>query len=446
MDLKSKHSYQTQSFLWLLGFSWLLIVCFVGFQYHREKELRTELLDSQLQIINAQLEEALSNARTPDDFFDAHSDFFEGLRITLIDLDGTVVYDSEEPPAEMSNHLDRPEVASALTDGHGYTIRRQSENNGRTYFYSASRIGDRIVRSSLPYTVSLSQVLNADRNFLWFMGSVTLLLCLVGYYVVRQFTKNMVQMEATLAERDREHAAALHEEQEKIRIKRQLTNNINHELKTPVSSIHGYLETLITNPHIDAATQRAFLEKCFTQSERLRQLLQDVSSITRLDEGGQMIDRTEVDLRALIGEVITDTAPESARRGFTVHWTCDRPLTVEGNEGLLYSVFRNLTDNALNYSGGNRIDIALTDETDDRYEFSFSDNGTGVNSEHLPYLFERFYRIDKGRSRRAGGTGLGLAIVRNAILFHGGRIEVANRPEGGLVFRFSIAKKGEAKR
>ena len=344
MDLKSKHSYQTQSFLWLLGFSWLLIVCFVGFQYHREKELRTELLDSQLQIINAQLEEALSNARTPHDFFDAHSDFFEGLRITLIDLDGTVVYDSEEPPAEMSNHLDRPEVAAALTDGHGYTIRRQSENNGRTYFYSASRIGDRIVRSSLPYTVSLSQVLNADRNFLWFMGSVTLLLCLVGYYVVRQFTKNMVQMEATLAERDREHAAALHEEQEKIRIKRQLTNNINHELKTPVSSIHGYLETLIANPHIDAATQRAFLEKCFTQSERLRQLLQDVSSITRLDEGGQMIDRTEVDLRALIGEVITDTAPESARRGFTVHWTCDRPLTVEGNEGLLYSVFRNLTD------------------------------------------------------------------------------------------------------
>ena len=114
MDLKSKHSYQTQSFLWLLGFSWLLIVCFVGFQYHREKELRTELLDSQLQIINAQLEEALSNARTPHDFFDAHSDFFEGLRITLIDLDGTVVYDSEEPPAEMSNHLDRPEVAAAL--------------------------------------------------------------------------------------------------------------------------------------------------------------------------------------------------------------------------------------------------------------------------------------------------------------------------------------------
>ena len=115
MDLKSKHSYQTQSFLWLLGFSWLLIVCFVGFQYHREKELRTELLDSQLQIINAQLEEALSNARTPHDFFDAHSDFFEGLRITLIDLDGTVVYDSEEPPAEMSNHLDRPAIRSAAS-------------------------------------------------------------------------------------------------------------------------------------------------------------------------------------------------------------------------------------------------------------------------------------------------------------------------------------------
>ena len=215
MDLKSKHSYQTQSFLWLLGFSWLLIVCFVGFQYHREKELRTELLDSQLQIINAQLEEALSNARTPHDFFDAHSDFFEGLRITLIDLDGTVVYDSEEPPAEMSNHLDRPEVAAALTDGHGYTIRRQSENNGAPTSTPppASATGSSARRC--PTTVSLSQVLNADRNFLWFMGSVTLLLCLVGYYVVRQFTKNMVQMEATLAERDREHAAALHEDRKK---------------------------------------------------------------------------------------------------------------------------------------------------------------------------------------------------------------------------------------
>ena len=113
-----------------------------------------------------------------------------------------------------------------------------------------------------------------------------------------------------------------------------------------------------------------------------------------------MIDRTEVDLRALIGEVITDTAPESARRGFTVHWTCDRPLTVEGNEGLLYSVFRNLTDNALNYSGGNRIDIALTDETDDRYEFSFSDNGTGVNPEHLLPL--RTFLPDRQGAVRAG--------------------------------------------
>ena len=281
MDLKSKHSYQTQSFLWLLGFSWLLIVCFVGFQYHREKELRTELLDSQLQIINAQLEEALSNARTPHDFFDAHSDFFEGLRITLIDLDGTVVYDSEEPPAEMSNHLDRPEVAAALTDGHGYTIRRQSENNGRTYFYSASRIGDRIVRSSLPYTVSLSQVLNADRNFLWFMGSVTLLLCLVGYYVVRQFTKNMVQMEATLAERDREHAAALHEEQEKIRIKRQLTNNITHELKTPIAVAYAANDALLNFNQAEEKTQRdKYLRICQEQLQRLSGLVEQILSMS----------------------------------------------------------------------------------------------------------------------------------------------------------------------
>ena len=452
LPVTQKHflSFSRKLFLSVISLFLVFAACFMAYQYQREKEYKVELLNIQLQDCNNLLYEKLYDH--PQDMTEVISDYLQhnvlkDLRITVVNLDGKVLFDSQEQNVEqLGNHLDREEVQKALYNGVGFDVRRTSETTGVPYFYSATRIGDRIVRSSLPYTVSLSQVLNADRNFLWFMGSVTLLLCLVGYYVVRQFTKNMVQMGATLAERDREHAAALHEEQEKIRIKRQLTNNINHELKTPVSSIHGYLETLIANPHIDAATQRAFLEKCFTQSERLRQLLQDVSSITRLDEGGQMIDRTEVDLRALIGEVITDTAPESARRGFTVHWTCDRPLTVEGNEGLLYSVFRNLTDNALNYSGGNRIDIVLTGETDDRYEFSFSDNGTGVSPEHLPYLFERFYRVDKGRSRRAGGTGLGLAIVRNAILFHGGRIEVANRPEGGLAFRFSIAKKGEAKR
>lgn len=132
----------------------------------------------------------------------------------------------------MSNHLDRPEVAAALTDGHGYTIRRQSENSRRTYFYSASRIGDRIVRSSLPYTVSLSQVLNADRNFLWFMGSVTLLLCLVGYYVVRQFTKTWFKWRRPRRARPRTCRRTARGAG-KIRIKRQLTNNINHELKTP---------------------------------------------------------------------------------------------------------------------------------------------------------------------------------------------------------------------
>ena len=441
MDLKSKHSYQTQSFLWLLGFSWLLIVCFVGFQYHREKELRTELLDSQLQIINAQLEEALSNARTPEDFFDAHSDFFEGLRITLIDLDGTVVYDSEEPPAEMSNHLDRPEVASALTDGHGYTIRRQSENNGRTYFYSASRIGDRIVRSSLPYTVSLSQVLNADRNFLWFMGSVTLLLCLVGYYVVRQFTKNMVQMEATLAERDREHAAALHEEQEKIRIKRQLTNNINHELKTPVSSIQGYLETIVNNENIAPEKMQVFLERCYAQSNRLSRLLRDISVLTRMDEAANMIDMEKVDISMLVSNIVNEVSLELEQKQITVVNSLKPKIQLRGNYSLLYSIFRNLMDNAIAYAGTNiHINISCFREDENYYYFSFADTGIGVSPEHLNRLFERFYRVDKGRSRKLGGTGLGLAIVKNAVLIHGGTISAKNNQGGGLEFVFTLAK------
>ena len=123
-------------------------------------------------------------------------------------------------------------------------------------------------------------------------------------------------------------------------------------------------------------------------------------------------------------------------------------VTVHGNRSLLYSVFRNLTDNAINYAGENTT-ITLRAELDEddsiaglpqRWRFTFSDNGIGVSPEHLPRLFERFYRVDKGRSRKMGGTGLGLAIVKNAVLLHGGTISVDNNPNGGLCFHFTLSE------
>ncbi len=237
----------------------------------------------------------------------------------------------------------------------------------------------------------------------------------------------------------REHDNALHEHQEKLRIKRQLTNNINHELKTPVAAIQGYLETMTTAKDMTAEERDAFIAKCYAHCQRLTQLLNDVSTITRLEDGSSRIECESVDLRAIVDEIASEVAllPDDKRMRMNIELPA--PMKVLGNSTLLMSIFKNLTDNAIAYSGGRDIFVRCT-EDDKMYTIEFYDNGIGVDSDHINHIFERFYRIDKGRSRKLGGTGLGLSIVKNAVLFHGGDIKVANRKVGGLEFTFTLPK------
>ncbi len=237
----------------------------------------------------------------------------------------------------------------------------------------------------------------------------------------------------------REHDNALHEHQEKLRIKRQLTNNINHELKTPVAAIQGYLETMTTAKDMTAEERDAFIAKCYAHCQRLTQLLNDVSTITRLEDGSSRIECESVDLRAIVDEIASEVAllPDDKRMRMNVDLPA--PMQVLGNSTLLMSIFKNLTDNAIAYSGGRDIFVRCT-EDDKMYTILFYDNGIGVDNDHIGHIFERFYRIDKGRSRKLGGTGLGLSIVKNAVLFHGGDIKVANRKVGGLEFIFTLPK------
>ena len=234
----------------------------------------------------------------------------------------------------------------------------------------------------------------------------------------------------------------MHEEQEKIRIKKQLTNNINHELKTPVAAIQGYLETLLANPDLDAGKRTNFLEKSAAQTGRLRSLLADISTITRMDEASQLIRKEPVVLNDLIAETAADMELKPAEQRLRVNVDFPRRVEVVGSPSLLASVFRNLADNAAAYSGGRDIFIRLVDDTPEECTILFADNGIGIGEEHLPHIFERFYRIDKGRSRKLGGTGLGLAIVKNAVAIHGGSITARNRDRGGLEFVFTLKKQG----
>ena len=230
--------------------------------------------------------------------------------------------------------------------------------------------------------------------------------------------------------------------EEESRLKRQLTQNVAHELKTPVSSIQGYLETILANPNLDAEKMRFFLERCFSQSTRLADLLRDISVLNRMEEATEMFDLSDINISNMVHEIVRECGQQIEAKHIKTDITLQSNLIIHGNHSLLYSIFRNLFDNAIAYAGDNiTIEVACFKEDESYYYFRFSDSGCGVQEEHLNRLFERFYRVDKGRSRKIGGTGLGLAIVKNGVNFHKGEISAKNRADGGLEFIFTLKKK-----
>ena len=222
------------------------------------------------------------------------------------------------------------------------------------------------------------------------------------------------------------------------RLRRELTHNISHELKTPVASILGYTDTILESPDISEDMKRLFIERTNVQAKRLSALLQDISALNRMDYAKDMIAVERVDVSALFADILQETTLAVQRREMSVKNYLPQNIIVRGNRSLLYSIFRNLIDNAVNYAGqGTTIEVSAT-EQQGLWLFTFSDNGIGIPAEHLPRIFERFYRIDKGRSRDMGGTGLGLAIVKNAVQLHGGTINVSTPATGGLTFEFTL--------
>lgn len=468
-------TYSRRLFLWLVGYSVLLVACVLFFQYKREKDFKAEELNAQLQVLNERILHRIENGNFDINTMDI--DEFKDLRISVVDPSGRIIYDNSLDALPNTNHLKREEISKAISSGTGYSLRRHSESTGETYFYSARKGEDGIiVRTAIPYSVSLNSLLQADKDFLWFLGGLTIIMCALGYFATRRvgqhvqrlklfaesaekgnkiydnepfphdelgdISNHIVRLYASLqqatSERDKEHSAALHEQQEKERIKKQLTNNINHELKTPVASIQVCIETLLSHPDMSTEKRIEFLKRCLVNNQRLQQLLSDVSLITRMDDGAKSIIREQIDLTEIIRNVVEERADRAERHGFTIQNDVVRPIYITGNHSLWESVFYNLIDNAISYSGGNRIIISHVLSSQNKIVLTLSDNGCGVAEEHLPRLFERFYRVDKGRSRAAGGTGLGLSIVKNAVQLHGGSIAVSNIPQGGLCFKIIL--------
>ena len=259
------------------------------------------------------------------------------------------------------------------------------------------------------------------------------------FLYIRLMLKNKrLQQMADEANRLRQEATEA--ERRNRQLKQEMTSNIAHELKTPVSSIRGYLEILLGDKPVDDERRRHYLQRSYSQTLRLSDLIQDVSIINKLEESADLFPRTEVDACEVAKEAISDLGDKAAAAGITVDNHLP-PMPLQGNQELLYCIFRNLVENSIAYAGRD-INIVLETykESPDHYFIHYYDTGKGVADEYLSRLFDRFVRIDEGRSRQNGGTGLGLSIVKHSVLFHGGEIYAKNRAEGGLEYFFSLKK------
>lgn len=470
-----KISVGTRLYVSIMAIFLLFAIAFIVFQQVREKQYKIELLNEKLQNYNKQLADAMkymgkTDETTLDSYVKTHS--LPNLRVTIIDNEGHVTFDNlEKNYNRFTSHANRPEIIEAQKKGSGSSVERNSKTLKQEFFYSATYFNDSkiTIRSALPYNNDLAKSLQTDQHFIWFALTTIIILTLVLWRFLSRLGANITKLKLFASRAD--HNESLETEdliafpddelgeiaeriikiykrlqstrQEQDKLKRQLTQNIAHELKTPVASIQGYLETILDNPHIDEETKKQFLKHSYAQSQRLTSLLQDISTLNRMDDAPEIKENVEVNISEMVEDISKETALQLEKHHMSFIINLPENIFVHGNKSLLYSVFRNLTDNAIAYAGyGTTITLDAV-EKNKEWSFAFYDNGIGVANEHLSRIFERFYRVDKGRSRKLGGTGLGLAIVKNAVMIHGGTIQAKNLPTGGLRFDFNIKKNNE---
>lgn len=272
-------------------------------------------------------------------------------------------------------------------------------------------------------------------------AAVLLLVLFLVWNHLRQ-RKLIRQLQELAASLEQSKQQIIQEQQHNRQLKQEMTSNIAHELKTPVSSIRGYLEILLSGKPVDEAKKQYFLERCYSQTLRLSDLINDVSLINKLEESATLFPKETISVADIANEAITELDDQCRARRIIVCNKLSSPMNIQGNHNLVYSIFRNLLENTIQYAGENlESGIECYKQDSERYYLRFYDTGAGVDPAYLPRLFDRFLRIDEGRSRKTGGTGLGLSIVKHAVIFHGGDIYVRNRENGGLEFFFSLKKK-----
>ena len=407
--------------------------------------LAHEELDSQVDVIATALN------RIPDDKIILRNLPLRNTRITLIDTDGTVLYDTEADPADMPNHADRPEVIQAFEEGRGNS-ERSSSTLGEVMLYEAIRLDNGTV-------VRLAQ---EQAGFLSILSSMILpLLGLVALGALVSVIAARVESRAIIAPlravdldhpiRNVENAYAemipmlerIETQRQELkrqmrvladndRMRREFTANITHELKTPLTAISGYAELIASGMVADEADQRDFARRIHKEAGRLTALVNDILTLSSLDEAERgdaevtnsvLGSREPVDLPRMLDTVYHRLETVADVSGITLAVKSE-PAIVFGVPRLLDELVYNLASNAIRYNKPNGSVTMRCGVEDGKPFVSVEDTGIGIAPEEQDKVFERFYRVDKSRSKARGGTGLGLAIVKHAAMFHDATIEV----------------------
>lgn len=480
MALKKHISFRWRLFIPFVIILWLIVGAVAAWIYYTERQNRIERISSQIDLISARIISAYNDDIDPANFlrfigrYYIENPLYDQIRVSAY-YDGKLIHNVGEKIKLSDRDQLKSSGLTSVTD-----IRSDEPDDGRDFFYDVTKSDDGrlLVYTVLPVDSDVRDALRGSYSFYIFLLAVAIGGTILTYItsrrlghdisilrtfalragsdpdfvpsmdfsndelgdISRQLVRFYNERNAAIIKIKREHNVALHALEDKTRLKRELTNNINHELKTPIGVIKGYIDTLRENPDMDPDSRAHFLDKTSEHVERLVQLLNDLSAITRLEFGAQMINLEPINFHEIVFQAVSDFETSGMLGSMTFNYDIPTFCRVIGNEALLTGVINNLTKNAVHYSRGTECNLILTGTDDTYYHFAFYDNGVGVKPSSLPHLFERFFREDSGRSRKKGGTGLGLPIVQNTIEALGGSISVANRDGGGLLFRFTLRK------
>ncbi|NIP25546.1 MAG: HAMP domain-containing protein [Phycisphaerae bacterium] len=389
------------------------------------------------------------------------------LRITVINPQGTVLGDSDTDPSEMESHADRSEVIDAMKDGFGEST-RPSETLGYNMKYVAVRVGGDgdvlgVVRFAMPLSEVQLETRAIYRAVLFGAAAALVIALTIAYFVSKSMTSPIREMKeiaqrlasgdfsrkvriknkdelGELAKSLNTMAGELQAKMENLermdRVRTDFVANVSHELKTPLTLIKGYIETLEDKAIKDTEKAGKFISIIKDHTNRLSNIIDDLLSLSELELSRDSIEKSEFDLQNLMDDIALGFGHVlTARHQKLTIESQGQDFKIEADRDKIEQVFVNLIDNAIKYTeDGGQIRICLVQQNGELF-VTVEDNGIGIQEEHLDRVFERFYRVDKGRSRQLGGTGLGLGIAKHIVLAHKGEIRIeSDTGKGTKVF------------